>query len=177
LEERIMSYCPSWVKTQTKRFERARSADGTPLLNLTCHCRANVEADARAFGQLCKVVKEYDEDIGTVLGFQVENESGQWLGARRDFPPEATKAFESAVPMELLDYLDAHRDGQAYCRWLKAGGRREGNGGEVFGRFGAEAFSAWTVACYIYEVAAAGKKAYDILMLSSCPQMSEQVRI
>ena len=49
----IMSYCPAWVKKQPERFQRARSFDGTPMLNLTCHCRANVEADARAFGRLC----------------------------------------------------------------------------------------------------------------------------
>ena len=94
----IMSYCPAWVKKQPERFQRARSFDGTPMLNLTCHCRANVEADARAFGRLCDVVRRYDAEVGTVLGFQVENEAGQWLGARRDFHPEATRAFEGPVP-------------------------------------------------------------------------------
>ena len=160
----IMSYCPAWVKKQPERFQRARSFDGTPMLNLTCHCRANVEADARAFGRLCDVVRRYDAEVGTVLGFQVENEAGQWLGARRDFHPEATRAFEGPVPAALLDYIDAHRDGEAFRRWQQAGGNRTGGWTEVFGRFGAEAFSAWTVARYIDEVAAAGKAAYDIFM-------------
>ena len=160
----IMSYCPAWVKKQPERFERARSFDGTPMLNLTCHCRANVEADARAFGRLCDVVRRHDAEVGTVLGFQVENEAGQWLGARRDFHPEATRAFEGPVPTSLLDDLDAHRDGEAWRRWQQAGGKRAGSWAEVFGRFGAEAFSAWTVARYIDEVAAAGKRAYDIFM-------------
>ena len=160
----IMSYCPAWVKRQPERFERARSFDGTPMLNLTCHCRANVEADAKAFGRLCDVVRRYDAEVGTVLGFQVENEAGQWLGARRDFHPEATVAFEGPVPPELIEYLDAHRDGEAWRRWQRAGGARSGSWVEVFGRFGAEAFSAWTVARYIDEVAAAGKRAYDIFM-------------
>ena len=160
----IMSYCPAWVKTQPARFERARSADGTPMLNLTCHCRNNVEADARAFRALCEVVRRHDAHTGTVLGFQVENEAGQWLGARRDFHPEATKAFESPVPETLLDALDACRDGEAYRQWQQAGGRRGGNWVQTFGRLGAEAFSAWTVARYIDEVAAAGREAYDIFM-------------
>ena len=160
----IMSYCPAWVKKQPERFQRARSFDGTPMLNLTCHCRANVEADARAFGRLCDLVRRYDAEVGTVLGFQVENEAGQWLGARRDFHPEATRAFEGPVPAALLDYIDAHRDGEAFRRWQQAGGNRTGGWAEVFGRFGAEAFSAWTVARYIDEVAAAGKAAYDIFM-------------
>ena len=160
----IMSYCPSWVKTDPERFERARSADGTPMLNLTCHCEANVEADARAFAKLCAVVRDYDCGKGTVLGFQVENEAGQWLGARRDFHPEATRAFEGQVPAKLLDFLEKHPDGEACKRWQRAGGRREGNWMDVFGRFGAEAFSAWTVARYIDRVAAAGKREYDPFM-------------
>ena len=160
----IMSYCPAWVKKHPERFERARSSDGRPMLNLTCHCQANVEADARAFRELCAVVRRHDGDTGTVLGFQVENEAGQWLGARRDFHPEATRAFYGPVPAALLDDLDAHREGEAYRRWQLAGGKREGNWLEVFGRFGAEAFTAWTVARYIDEVAAAGREAYDIFM-------------
>jgi hypothetical protein len=160
----IMSYCPAWVKKDTARFERARSADGTPMLNLTCHVRANVEADAKAFREFVKTVRDHDKDTGTVLGFQIENESGQWLGARRDFHPKATEAFMSNVPGELLDYLDKNRDGEPYKRWQKAGGKKSGSWPEVFGRFGAEAFSAWTVARYIDEVAAAGREEYDIFM-------------
>ena len=160
----IMSYCPAWVKQNPGRFQRARSADGTPMLNLTCHCSANVEADAKAFARLCTIVRDYDSNVGTVLGFQVENEAGQWLGARRDFHPEATRAFEGPVPEAVIDYIRAHPDGLTWPYWKKAGCRESGSWVEVFGRFGAEAFSAWTVARYIDRVAAAGKREYDHFM-------------
>lgn len=160
----IMSYCPSWVKEDTQRFQRMMSSDGKPVFNLSCHCAANIEADSRAFAALCATVRDFDAEEQTVFAIQVENEAGQWGGARRDFHPEATRAFHAEVPERLIRYMQDHPDCLLIPRWQEAGGKLQGNWVEVFGRFGAEAFSAYTVASYIDQVAAAGKREYDLFL-------------
>ena len=158
----IMGYCPEWVKLDTGRFQRVLSGDMQPVYNLSCHCPANAEADARAFAKLCETVREYDAKEQTVIAIQIENEAGHFGGARRDFHPEATKAFEAEVPGELIAYLSENPDGYSAKRWKHEGGKTAGNWMDVFGRFGAEAFSAYSVARYIDRIAAAGRKEYDI---------------
>ena len=160
----IMGYCPSWVKQDTVRFQRVLSSDMRPVYNLSCHCPANAQADAKAFAKLCETVREYDEKEQTVIAIQIENEAGHFSGARRDFHPGATKAFESDVPQTLLSYLDGHPGCTCATYRKRAGNRSTGNWIDVFGRYGAEAFSAYSVACYIDQVAAAGKKAYNTFL-------------
>ena len=161
----IMSYAPAWVKQDTKRFKRVLSSDGRPVFNLSCHCEANVTADAKAFAALCAILRDYDGDTQTVYALQVENEAGHFGGARRDFQPEATQAFNGAVPEKLIAYMQVHPGHLLETYWQKAGGKTEGSWCEVFGRFGAEAFSAYTVASYIERVAAAGKAEYSDLFM------------
>jgi len=188
----IMGYCPPWVKNDTKRFKRVLSGDRKPVFNLSCHCPANYEADGRAFAELCATIRDFDAEEQTVIGIQVQNEAGHFGGARRDFRPEATIEFESDVPKDLIEYmkgLETGRPDSGYkssmtssfgssfnscsnnypssClidKWVKSGHKQSGNWIEIFGRFGAEAFTAYTVAKYINYVAGEGRKQYDIFM-------------
>ncbi len=56
-----------------------------------------------------KHIKEVDARDHTVLMMQVENEVGV-LGDSRDHSDAANKAFAGAVPAQLTQYLQAHRD-------------------------------------------------------------------
>jgi len=161
----IMSYCPSWVKLNTERFKRVLSSDGTPVHNLSCNCEENVKADAKAFAALCAILREYDGEENTVYAVQVENEAGHFGGARRDFQPAATEAFHAAVPEKIITYMQEHPGHRLEDYWQRAGGKTSGNWVDVFGRFGAEAFTAYSVASYIDQVAAAGKAEYPELFL------------
>lgn len=157
----IMSYCLAWVKTQPTRFERARSADGTPMLNLTCHCRANVEADARAFEELCAVVKRHDADVGTVLAIQVENEPGYAARTPVDYGPDGRRAIREKVPDAVLDFIEREGEGSEYEAWMRCGRRRGCEWVETFGKRGYDLCTAHAVATYIDCVAMRGKQACD----------------
>ena len=76
---------------------------------------------------------------------QVQNEPGTY-GSVRDFGAEATKLFAGAVPAALV----------------KAQGAKPGTWSQVFGKDADEFFHAWSVAKFIGEVAAAGKKEYPL---------------
>ena len=84
---------------------------------------------------------------------QVQNEPGSW-GSVRDYSEVAQKLFEGQVPAELLR-----------PEMLKALNRpldSKGTWKEVFGKDADEYFHAWSIARYIGQVAAAGKKEYPL---------------
>lgn len=108
-------------------------------------------------------MKEYDEQTGTVIAIQVENEPGMYAASIRDFSAEGTKAFEENVPGRVIEAAEADT-GAVHEAWVKNGSRREGSWAEVFGGFGAELCMAWGTAGYIDGIAEAGKKIYDIFM-------------
>ena len=87
----------------------------------------------------------------TVIMVQVENEPGAW-GSVRDFSPEAQKLFHAPVPPELLNVAGANA--------IAGGGDWSG----VFGTNADEYFHAWSVAHFIGQVAAAGKREYPLPM-------------
>lgn len=158
-----MEYCPEWVICDTKRFQRVLLKDGTPVHVLSSHSEINKRADAKAFCELLKVIKEFDEKEQTVIGVQVENEVGIGALTRRDFSELGTRDFNSDVPAELIDYAKK-TDGQLNKFWVKNGCVERGNWAEVFGRFGAEACTAWSIAKYVDYIAMEGKKVYDIFL-------------
>ncbi len=128
----------------------------------------NLKADANAFARLMRHLKQIDGVRHTVLMIQVENEVGI-KPETRDMSDEATRAYQSAVPSELVDYLVGHKDDlhpELLQRWGKSGFGRQGSWGELFGG-GSEAeevFSAWQYARYIDQVAAAGQAEYALPM-------------
>jgi len=160
------SYAPAWVKSDTKRFPRAMSADGEELEILSTLGTETQRRDSRAFAALMKHLGEKDAEQQTVLMVQVENEVG-YLGRGRDRSPSANQLFQNPVPAELLRSL------QAYQASLSLELRNHFNSAgrtwqEVFGEAADEVFMAWTYARYIESVAAAGKKAYALPMYVNC---------
>lgn len=156
-----MEYTPEWVKTHPERFPRVQHKDGTVIHNLSAHARVNLENDKRAFCHLMEVIRDYDSEEQTVIAVQVENEPGILGGTRRDFSPYGEKAYADAVPAEIIEWCKNHPDAPVSRHWT---GVEAGDWKNVFGSYGAEAVTAAAIAAYIDEIAAAGKKIYDIFM-------------
>ena len=159
----LMEYTPAWVKTDKARFHRALCKDGQETTVLSPFCKNNKEQDKKAFCRLVEFVKEYDEQTGTVIAIQVENEPGMYAASIRDFSPEGTKAFESSVPKEIIRAAE-NSTGEMHDAWVQNGSKETGSWEDVFGAFGAELSMARGIAKYIDEIAEAGKQIYDIFM-------------
>jgi hypothetical protein len=162
------SYLPEWVKRNYGRFPRVHLADGTATERLSAFSDANRDADARAFAALMRRVKETDGDTGTVLMVQVENEVGVIPDAR-DYSPDANAAYAQAIPKELMDYLQRHKDSlhpELRARWEAAGAKTAGNWEVVFGQgeLTEDLFMAWYYARYINKVTESGKAQFDLPM-------------
>ena len=157
-----MDYTPEWVKTNPQRFKRAISPSGGDLWVLSSYCKANLEADKKAFAALCKHLKAKDSAEQTVIGIQVENEPAI-SGTDRDYSPEAQAVFDGPVPAKLLAAMKATGKGPVYDIWQRAGGKKSGTWPSYsIGRL--RAHDAWSIATYIDGVAEAGKAVYDIPM-------------
>jgi hypothetical protein len=140
-----MHYVPAWVKNDPKRFPHVIRPDGEPIDVLSANSRNNLEADKAAFVALMRHLKEIDGEQHTVLMIQVENESGN-IGSVRDNSEAANQEFAGPVPSDLL--AAAHK--------------QPGNWKQVFGADADETFQAYYQAKYINEIAAAGKREFNI---------------
>jgi len=158
-----MNYSPSWVKTNPQRFKRLSSPSGKELWALSPHYKANMEADKKAFVALCKYLKAKDSVEHTVIGIQVENEPCVYSNDR-DYGPEAQDEYQSSVPDKLVAAIKVAGKGRVYDVWLQAGGKKSGTWPELFGWEAGKFLTAWNIANYIDNVAAAGKTAHDIPM-------------
>lgn len=157
-----MEYCPPWVKVDQERFPRTQYPNGEPSFVLSCHCARNRDADATAFRALMETIRDHDATVGTVIGVQVENETGIYAPVRRDFGPDGAHDFGTQVPKELIEYARARPATRLNRWWASCGGATAGTWPEVFGSFAAEACTTWYLARYVNEVAARGKEVYDI---------------
>jgi hypothetical protein len=160
----LSSYPPDWLKKDFERFPRAQATEGRSIEQLSSFSDANRDADARAFAALMRHVKQVDGRQHTVIMIQVENEINGL-----DHSPLANKAREGAVPKELMDYLQSHKDTlipELRQVWEAAGFKTSGTWDEVFGKGGGadEIFIAWHYARYTGRVAEAGKAEYPIPM-------------
>lgn len=163
----MSSYAPQWVKSDTRRFPRVVE-NGSEVEILSTLGHATVNADSKAFAAVMRHIKEVDSSDHTVLMMQVENEVGV-LGDSRDHSPEANRAFQSAVPVELMRYLGAHRDAlypELLGLWEANGRKTTGTWEQIFGHSprADEIFMAWNYGRYVQTVAAAGKAEYNIPM-------------
>lgn len=140
-----MHYVPTWVKEDTKRFPRIIRPDGQPIDVLSPLSRNTLDADKAAFVALMRHLNQIDGEQHTILMIQVENESGN-IGSVRDFSPEANREFAGPVPADLL----------------AAAGKQPGTWSQVFGGEADEIFQAYHQARYINEIAAAGKREFDV---------------
>jgi hypothetical protein len=188
----LSSYPPDWVKKDFERFPRAQmvgdntswpvfGAPKTPVTGslsielLSPFGDATRDADARAFAAMMRHIKAVDGQQHTVIGIQVENETGM-QGDTRDRSPLANKAFEGPAPKELMDYLQQHKDTlipELRKVWEATDFKTSGTWQEVFGkgRPTDEIFMAWHFARYIGRVVEAGKAEYPIPMITNCPQL------
>jgi len=139
------NYRPEWVKSDTARFPHMMTKDGKSHYVPTPLSRNNLEADKRAFVALMRHIREIDPDH-TVILVQVENETGTY-DSPRDFSPEANRLFNGPIPSEL-----ARKTGKSGT-WTQA-----------FGKGADRAFTAWYVARYVDEIAAAGQAELDLPM-------------
>lgn len=140
-----MHYVPTWVKEDTKRFPRIIRPDGQPIDVLSPLSRNTLDADKAAFTALMRHMNQIDGEQHTILMIQVENESGN-IGSVRDFSPEANREFAGPVPADLL----------------AAAGKQPGTWSQIFGGEADEIFQAYHQARYINEIAAAGKREFDV---------------
>jgi len=139
------NYRPEWVKLDTQRFPHMMTKDGKSHYVPTPLSRNNLEADKRAFVALMRHIRDIDPDH-TVILIQVENETGTY-DSPRDFSPEANRLFGGPIPSEL-----ARKTGKSGT-WTQA-----------FGKGADRAFTAWHVARYVDEIAAAGQAELNLPM-------------
>ena len=137
------TYTPSWLKRSCEIYHRVQKADGTPVNTMSPLCEANVEADARAFAALMRHIKAVDAEEQTVIMVQCENECGMFR-TDRDYGEQATALFNAAVPAKVAAVYGS------------------GTWPDVFGADAPEAFSSWSFAQAVQQIAAAGKAEYDL---------------
>ncbi len=163
------TYVPTWVKKDTKRFFRVKNKEREDVDVLSPFCYAARKADAKAYRELMKHIREIDDKENTVVIMQVENEVGLFLP--QDYNEIAHKTYESQVPAPLITYLQKQKgkgvmDSYLEKSWANNGYQFGGTWPQVFG-YTPESFeflTAWQYASYINEVAEEGKKEYSIPM-------------
>jgi hypothetical protein len=165
------SYVPAWVKTNTDRFPRVQTSDGRDTERLSPFSTVVRDADAHAFAQLMRHLREADGEKHTVVMVQVENEVGV-IPESRDHSAIANAAFAAVVPSTLTSFLEKHRstiDPDLRVAWETAGARTAGTWQEVFGKTSLtdDLFMAWQYATYIERIAAAGKAEYPLPMYAN----------
>lgn len=155
------NYVPEYVKVHPEIYHLVIGPDGATLPALSPHCRATLERDKKAFCEVMKFLREYDQEQKTVIAVQIENEMGV-AQTDRDYSEEAEKDYWSAMPEQLKD-VNLHDTGIDITEQVQ---ESEGKGVSLwkrkFGRHAHEAFFAWHHACYIGEIAAAGKEIYSL---------------
>lgn len=162
-----MKYVPQWVKVDRDRFPRVRTHDGYEIANLSSFSQETLDADKNAFCRFMETIKEAEEDEEdqTVIAVQVQNELGIVGRAVRDYGEVAEKQYKSPVPKKLIEKLkNADESEYVVQAWKECGSKEEGNWLDLFGRYGDECLQAWSMACYVDEMAKAGKNIYHLPM-------------
>jgi len=153
-------YAPAYVKTDVGRFPRVRTSSGKALEIASPFYPEILEADKRAFGELCRYIQRRDTS-GRVIMVQIENEIGM-LEDARDHSEAADEAYGRGVPRELTSWLKKHKrelHPLMLMRWKDNGCKANGAWEEVFGE-GIETdeiFQAWAFARYVQRLAALAK--------------------
>lgn len=147
-------YMPEWMKLESGKYPNILGKDGKQVDSPSPHCKAAMEADAKAFTAVMQYLKDNDP-CHTVIMVQVQNEPGSW-GSVRDYSKLGNKLFKQQVPPALLT--------PAVLNELGVPVVSKGTWSEVFGERADEYFQAWSVASYIEYVAAAGKKVNPLPM-------------
>jgi len=157
------SYAPRWVLADTRRFPRARAADGTALPILSAFGDETRRRDGLAFAALMRHIRDADSGTHTVLMAQVENEVGYLGVGGRDRSAAANRLFAGPVPRPLLAALG--KPGVRLPHPLADDFRADGRDwSQAFGESADEMFMAWYYARFINDVAQAGRRQYSLPM-------------
>jgi beta-galactosidase GanA len=161
-------YAPAWVKTNQQRFPRSQDKAGKGMEILSPFSKENLDADARAFAAFMRHLREVDGNDHTVIMVQVENEIGM-IPDSRDRSAIADKLFNQPVPVELMNYLQEHKDNlipEFRVVWAANGFNTRGTWEEIFGKGPGtdEIFMAWHFARYVNRVTELGKAEYPLPM-------------
>ena len=161
-------YAPSWFKSDSKTYPRARTRAGKPLEIASTFSEKVFEADAEAFTKLLRHIADTDT-AGTVIILQIENEIGM-LEDARDHSPLAEKAYREGVPAVLMDHLAKNKKSlhpQLLEKWRSAGMKQKGSWGEVFGDdiYTDEIFMAWNYGRYVEGLAQIARDIFPTMPL------------
>ena len=164
----MSSHAPAWIKTNQEKYPRVKEEQGNSLEILSSFSPNNLDADIRAFAALMTYIKEIDSETHTVIMIQPENEIGM-LRSARDHHPLANELFGSSVPLELMDYLSAHREDivpELNDIWSVHNYKMQGTWEEIFGKgdHTDELFMAWYYARFTNKIIQAGKEIYPLPM-------------
>lgn len=159
-------YTPLWFKTDYRKYPRAMTQNGKPLEIASAFSDHVLQADNWAFTQWIKHIAETDKKTGTVIMIQIENEIGMLENAR-DYSPEANRAFQKAVPEQLMTYLRKNKKKlhpKMLEKWETQGCPTEGTWQEVFGNdiYTDEIFMAWHYAVYVEKLAQTARSIYNV---------------
>jgi hypothetical protein len=172
-------YAPEWVKKDLVRFPRAQVEKGKNKIRLVNFYgmeyttlsylgKETNQADAKAFTEFMKYLKNVDEKQRTVIAVQVENEVGI-MGSAREHSDYADRLFAEAVPEEFLSYMKYHTAEMEHgIKEVVENCAERGSWEEVFGAYAEEVFSAYYIASYVEKVASAGKRVYPLPMTVNC---------
>ena len=165
------SYAPTWVKEDTKRFFRVKTAKGKDIETLSPFCENTMKADAKAFKVLVEYIKKADEATGTVIALQPENEVG--IFQDMDYSKASLKAYEQEVPQALIQYMKKNRKQlrkELLSVWEENGTKTFGSWKTVFGdnAWSKSFYTTWQYATYINQVAASAKEVYPLPVFANC---------
>lgn len=165
------SYAPAWVKEDTKRFFRVKSAQGKEIETLSPFCDNTMKADAKAFKVLVEYIKKMDEAIGTVIALQPENEVGVFQDM--DYSKASLKAYEQEVPQTLIQYMKKNRKNlrkELLTVWEENGAKSSGSWKTVFGdnAWSKSFYTTWQYATYINYIAGGAKEIYPLPIFCNC---------
>lgn len=163
----LSTYPPLWVKKDSRRFFKLKQSNGSTGEVISAFCREAQIADAKAFVQLMKRIKEIDKEH-TVIMIQAENEVGAFQDI--DYNKQALDLFNSQVPETLIRYLQKNTDNlspEMKHVWQKSGSKTKGTWSEIFAdtmKSAQNFFMTWQYARYINEICRLGKKELNLPM-------------
>ena len=114
-------YTPEWFKNDTKRFPRAKTAEGKQMEIASCFSDNVLQADLKAFSALMRHIREKDPQREVVIMMQIENEIGM-LESARDHSPLAEKAYKKERWAERYgtdEYADEKFMALSYARYVE----------------------------------------------------------
>ena len=138
------NYVPGWVRKQPEIYSYIKDLNGDHMNIVSPLCEAAIDADANAYRELMKHIKQVDGQEHTILMMQVENEVGVLHGVR-DYSNEANELFNSNIPAIVSNEFKV-----------------SGTWRECFQEGAEEHFMAYYFAKAIEKIAASGMEEYPI---------------